>query len=319
MARNHRPRVRQSSPPPAGSSNPIPHSVVAAPAAVAAVVPAPAATAAATQDTPTSSSTAAPIPRRYHTRVGPIPPSPPHHRPSRRAQPSKRAWTSGLGKSSSSRPLEPQSPHTKGPIGDLPPDLSPTSIIRRPYFHCSPIRGNADCSERDVDTEIYYDFPAFTQEPKLRDSMSLVQRYSLAPFMTPRWFYYPRVVIEFFHTMTSRREPNPTTIHFLIDGRPGILRAFDIAATLNMPVVLANSVDYRKWPHRSTGEMVRLLSRDTIAGPIMFRRQLPPDMLLIDHILRSNLFPLQHIVQRRGAILEALYKISEGSGSARSC
>ena len=35
-------------------------------------------------------------------------------------------------------------------------------------------------------------------------------------------------------------------------------------------------------------------------------------MLLIDHILRSNLFPLQHIVQRRGAILEALYRISEG-------
>ena len=35
-------------------------------------------------------------------------------------------------------------------------------------------------------------------------------------------------------------------------------------------------------------------------------------MLLIDHILRSNLFPLQHPVQRRGAILEALYRISEG-------
>ena len=35
-------------------------------------------------------------------------------------------------------------------------------------------------------------------------------------------------------------------------------------------------------------------------------------MLLIDHILRSNLFPLQHIVQRRGAILKALYRISEG-------
>ena len=35
-------------------------------------------------------------------------------------------------------------------------------------------------------------------------------------------------------------------------------------------------------------------------------------MLLINHILRSNLFPLQHIVWRRGAILEALYRISEG-------
>ena len=34
-------------------------------------------------------------------------------------------------------------------------------------------------------------------------------------------------------------------------------------------------------------------------------------MLLIDHVLRSNLFPLQHYLQCRGAILEALYWISE--------
>ena len=58
--------------------------------------------------------------------------------------------------------------------------------------------------------------------------------------------------------------------------------------------------------------MICRLSWDTTAGTILFRRQLPPFMSLIDHILRSNLFPLQHIVQRRGAILEALYRISEG-------
>ena len=112
--------------------------------------------------------------------------------------------------------------------------------------------------------------------------------------------------------MTSRREHNPITIHFTINGRPRILRATDIASTFNLPVVLANSEDYRKWPHPSTREMVRLLSRDTTVGPILFRRQLPPSMVLIDHNLWSNLFSLQHIVQRRGAILEALYHISEG-------
>ena len=58
--------------------------------------------------------------------------------------------------------------------------------------------------------------------------------------------------------------------------------------------------------------MVRLLSRDATTGSILFGRYLPPSMLLIDHVLRSNLFPLQHLVQRRGAILEALYRISEG-------
>ena len=58
--------------------------------------------------------------------------------------------------------------------------------------------------------------------------------------------------------------------------------------------------------------MVRYLARDTTAGPILFRMQLPPQMLLVDHMPWTNLFPLQHYVQRRGAILEALYRISEG-------
>ena len=71
-------------------------------------------------------------------------------------------------------------------------------------------------------------------------------------------------------------------------------------------------MDYRQWPHPSPWEMVWILSRDTSVGPIFFRRQLSPRMLFVDHILRSNMFPLQHLVQRRGAILEALYLISEG-------
>ena len=142
--------------------------------------------------------------------------------------------------------------------------------------------------------------------------MLLVQRYHLKPFMTPRRFYYPRVVIEFYHTMTSRREANPTALHFSLDGWLGILRASDIIAALHLPVVLANAADYRQWPHPSTREMVRLLSMDATGGTILFRRHLQQRMILIDHILRSNRFPLQHIVQRRGAILEVLYRISEG-------
>ena len=111
--------------------------------------------------------------------------------------------------------------------------------------------------------------------------------------------------------MTSRGEPNPTAIHFSIDGRARILWAMNIAATFNLPVVLANSAHYRQWPHPSSLELVRLLSRDMVIGTILFRRQLPPSMLLINHILRSNLFLLQHLVQRKEAILKALYRISE--------
>ena len=69
--------------------------------------------------------------------------------------------------------------------------------------------------------------------------MRLVQQYSLEPFMTPH------MVIEFYHTMTSRRDRNPTGLYFSIDDCEGILRAIDIAATFNLPIFLANSVEYR--------------------------------------------------------------------------
>ena len=130
--------------------------------------------------------------------------------------------------------------------------------------------------------------------------------------MTPRQFFYPLVVLKFYHTMTSQGVSNQMQLHFSIDGLPGILLASDITAALGLPVVLANSADYRQWPHPSPREMVRSLSRDTTAESILVRRQLPPHILLADHVLRSNIFPFQHYLQRIGAILEALYRISEG-------
>ena len=117
--------------------------------------------------------------------------------------------------------------------------------------------------------------------------------------MVLRQYYYPRVVTEFYHTMTSRREANPTALHVSIDSGPGILQAFDIIEALHLPVVLANAAGYRQWPHPSTREMVRLLSMDATSGSVLFKCHLPQRMLLRDHVLRSNMFPLQHIVQRR--------------------
>ena len=130
--------------------------------------------------------------------------------------------------------------------------------------------------------------------------------------MTPRQFYYPRVVLQFYHSMTSRGAPSPLELRFTIDDRPRVLQAADISAALGLQIPQANSGGYRDWPHPPQREMVRILARDTTAGPVLFRRQIPPQMLLIDHLIRTSLFPLQHYVQRRGAILEALYRISEG-------
>ena len=246
--------------------------------------------------------------RRYQTRMGPRAPSPVPQRRSRRARPSKRARTSGPGESSSSRP----EPSPSAAEATSSPQLSPATRIRRPLFVGHPIPGNVRLHSRDFHGESYYDVPALMADPRFRDSMQLIEHYSLLPFMTMRQFYYPRVVLQFYHSMTSRGAPSPLELRFSIDDRPGVLRAADISAALGLQIVQANARGYRDWPQPTQREMVRSLARDTTAGPILFRRQLLPQILLIDHLLRTSLFPLQHYVQRRGAILEALYRISEG-------
>ena len=147
-------------------------------------------------------------------------------------------------------------------------------------------------------------------DPRYQESMRLIERYSLLPFMTPRQFYYPRVVRQFYHSMTSRDADGPLEIHFRIDDRRGVLSPAVISAALRLRIPPCNAEGYRDWAHPSPRGMVRALAKDATAGPVLYRRQLPPHMLLIDHLLRTCLFPLQHYVQRRGHILEALYRIS---------
>ena len=165
-------------------------------------------------------------------------------RRSRRARPSKRAWTSGLGESSSSQPQPSPSPAEESSS----PRLSPASRIRRPLFVQTPIPGNVGLHARDFHGESFYDVPALTADPRFRDSMRLITQYSLLPFMTPRQFYYPRVVLQFYHSMTSRGVPRLLELRFVIDDRPGVLRAADISAALGLPAELANAGGYRDWP-----------------------------------------------------------------------
>ena len=117
-----------------------------------------------------------------------------------------------------------------------------------------------DCRSKDFHGESYYDILALAANPRFKDSMRLVHRYSLLPFMIPRQFFYPRVVLDFYHTMTSRGVSNQMQLQFNIDSRLGILRASDITAALGLPIVLANSADYQQWPHPSPREMVISLS-----------------------------------------------------------
>ena len=246
--------------------------------------------------------------RRYQTRMRPRAPSPVPQRRARRARPSKRARTSDPGESSSSRPQpSPVAPPTEATSS---PQLSLTSRIRRPMFVGHPIPGNAELHSRPFQQESFYDVPGLRADPRYQESMGLIERYSLLPFMTPRQFYYPRVVRQFYHSMTSRDADGPLEIHFRIDDRRGVLSPSVISAALRLRIPPRNAEGYRDWAHPPHRGMVRALARDAIAGPVFYRRQLPPHMLLIDHLLRTCLFPLQHYVQRRGPILEALYRIS---------
>ncbi|RVW81166.1 hypothetical protein CK203_044678 [Vitis vinifera] len=130
--------------------------------------------------------------------------------------------------------------------------------------------------------------------------------------LTPRQFYYPRVVLDFYQSMTTRGLRNPTLIQFTIDGRQGAIGARHIAEALRIPYEPVIQADFREWSSFSQSDMVRILSRGTSTASVLTRRELPSGMLLIDVLLRANIFPLQHKVQRRGAILEALFRISEG-------
>ena len=206
--------------------------------------------------------------RRYQTRMGPRAPSPVPQRRHRRARPSKRARTSGPRESSRSWPEPSPPPADEGSS----PQLSSASRIKSPLFIGNLILGNVDLRVRDLHGEPFYDVPALTTDPRFRDSMRLITQYSLLPFMILRQFYYPLVVLQFYHSMTSRGVPSPLKLRFSIDDRPGVLRTADISAALGMPAELANSGGYRDWPQPSQREMVRCLARETITGPILFHR-----------------------------------------------
>ncbi|RVW83064.1 hypothetical protein CK203_040717 [Vitis vinifera] len=231
---------------------------------------------------------------RYHTRRASATPVAPTQIPPR-GPPTKKAKTSKPGESSRApRDSQSQPPSTRRP---------------RPS---SPIEGNSDCRSKAFHVEAYFEHTILRQQTDLRDSYSLLERYHLVPFMTPPQFFYPRVVLDFYQSMTTRGVPVPASILFTIDGRQGILGARQIAEAFHIPYAPADPTAFRRWAPLSEWDMVRSLSRGTSSQRTIFRRELPPGMLLVDVVLRTNLFPLQHTVQRRGAILEALFRIFEG-------
>ena len=69
--------------------------------------------------------------------------------------------------------------------------------------------------------------------------------------MTPRDFFYPRVALDFYQSMTTHRVRDPTIIHFTIDGRHGILGAKHVAEALHIPYEPMSLTDFKEWAHFS--------------------------------------------------------------------
>ena len=130
--------------------------------------------------------------------------------------------------------------------------------------------------------------------------------------LTPRDFFYARVVMDFYQSMTTHQVRDPTVIHFTIDGHHGILRARHIAQALHIPYEPAHPEDFQVWTHPAQSDIVHILSRGASSHQYLLRKELPPSMFFIDALLRHNIYPLQHWVQRRGVLLETLFRISEG-------
>ena len=92
--------------------------------------------------------------------------------------------------------------------------------------------------------------------------------------------------------MTTRGVPSPTTIHFTIDGRHGVLEAKHILKALQIPFEPDDPFAFRHLSPVSKSDMVHILSRRISIDSILLGKELPPGLLLVNVVLRSNLFLL---------------------------
>ncbi|RVW84217.1 hypothetical protein CK203_045262 [Vitis vinifera] len=155
---------------------------------------------------------------------------------------------------------------------EVPSDLSPEFIVRRPMLTAPPIEGNSDCRARPFHSELYFDQEAMRQQLELRDSYDLLQRYHLEHLMTPCEFFYPIVALNFYQSMTTCGVLSPTAIHFTIDGRHGILEARHIVEALQIPFEPVDPSASYQWSPISQRDMVSILSKGTSTDSIPLGR-----------------------------------------------
>ncbi|WKA01505.1 hypothetical protein VitviT2T_019785 [Vitis vinifera] len=189
-------------------------------------------------------------------------------------------------------PAKPKEPQPPLPEPQIPSEIAPKAVIRRPMLTQPPIEGNLDCRVRPFHSELCFNTATFQLQPELAQSFNLLRRYHMEHLLTPRDFFYPRIAMDFYQSMTTKQVRNPTFIHFTINGRHGILGARHIAEALQIPYEPSHFDDFRAWTSPTELEMVHILYRGASTRPHLLKGELPPIMFLIDAFLHHNLYPL---------------------------
>ena len=158
-------------------------------------------------------------------------------------------------------PVEPKEPQPPLLEPQIPSEIAPEEVIRRPMLTQPPIEGNLDCRAQPFHSELCFDIATFRLQSELAQSFNLLRRYHMEHLLTPRDFLYPRVAMDFYQSMTTNQVRDPTLIHFTIDGRHGILGARHIAEALQIPYEPSHFDDFRAWTSPTELEMVHTLSR----------------------------------------------------------
>ncbi|KAL6325710.1 hypothetical protein AAG906_023594 [Vitis piasezkii] len=98
-----------------------------------------------------------------------------------------------------------QEPQAPLPEPQIPAEIAPEEVIRRPMLTQPPIEGNLDCRARPFHSELCFDIAAFQVRPELTQSFNLLRRHHMEHLLTPRDFFYPRIAMDFYQSMTTNQ------------------------------------------------------------------------------------------------------------------
>ncbi|RVW62061.1 hypothetical protein CK203_064887 [Vitis vinifera] len=113
------------------------------------------------------------------------------------------ARTRGAKSSSpSSRLRIPRKTSVQAAISESPrPPVVPPLVEDEPMS--PPVRRYQTRRARPFHSELYFDIATFRLQPKLRDSFRLLQKVPYGALADSEGFFYPRVALDFYQSMTT--------------------------------------------------------------------------------------------------------------------